>query len=146
MVRLPDYGASQAHTDNRRIQERRGHGPEVTTGSGAPPGPRDAAAPGRDAGGERNNSDQQAGGSILSLPPETAAVERISRSLALVVWTHNGTRSLTRTYQTTRAAERAVDRARERGDRVAVVLVRLVPMGTAVDPAQLEMLVDSGAA
>ncbi|WP_353647962.1 hypothetical protein ABLG96_13900 [Nakamurella sp. A5-74] len=73
-------------------------------------------------------------------------MERISRSLALVVWTHNGSRSLTRTFQTTRAAERAVDRAHERGDVVSVVLVRLTPLVAAADPSQLQLLTDDGAA
>lgn len=111
------------------------------------PEPRDAAAPSlARTEGKRQSSDHLAGGSVPSVSTEAVAVARIRRALALVVWTHNGTRSLTRTYQTTRAAERAVDRAHERGDQVAVVLVRLMPLTSAADPAQLEFLTDSGAA
>lgn len=110
------------------------------------PDPTDAAAPGLRTEGERGNGDCLAGGSVPTISAESVAVARISRALALVVWTHNGSRSLTRTYQTTRSAERAVDRARERGDRVAVVLVRLTPLLTAGDPAQLDFLPEGGAA
>lgn len=112
------------------------------------PRARNAAAPGLvRTEGERNRCDRLAGGSVPSLAAEVAALARVSGSLALVVWTDNGTKSLTRTMHSTRAADRAVQRAQERGDRVAVVLVRLQPVLSQVDPSQLDLMItDDGAA
>lgn len=83
------------------------------------------------------SNDQLTGGSPSTIAPNPVAVARIRGALGLMVWTHDGHRSSTRCYQTTRAAQRAAERAQGRGQHVSVVLVRYEPLVTVIDPLQL---------
>ncbi len=78
-----DRRAREAHTDNnRRNQERRGHRPEITTELVAPPGPRDAAAPGWDTEGRRE-TDQQGNGSgvnVTAVATDVATFQPMTRA------------------------------------------------------------------
>lgn len=90
------------------------------------PSPEDAATPGRDSGGERNSSSQQAGGLVATLPLEPAALAAFRGAYAVLVRTDDrSTRSL---FLSLSAAEQKADRVRARGGRADLVLLQLVPV------------------
>lgn len=91
----------------------------------------------RPADNRTDSSDQQASGSTESVSPDSAAAVFFRHSYAVLVRGKSVRRHL---YFNLPAAERAVKRARERGDRADLVLVQLVP----VDARELHLAGGAG--
>lgn len=81
-----------------------------------------------DAVNVEGREDHQGAGSVQSLPSSTvtAPADALAEAFAVVVTTERGARR--RLYLSLHSASRARERARERGDDVELVLVRLVPV------------------